>query len=92
MPQMTPDFFFAAEEEGNLRVMGGQAGIGYEYGRLEILFGGVWSTICDTESFTPDSAQVACRILGYDGGAALDFRAVGFAQDNQVWSHLRPGH
>ena len=54
--------------------MDGQAGPGFEYGRLEIFLRGIWSTICDYESFTPDSAAVACRILGFDGGATLEFR------------------
>ena len=60
--------------DGSLRLMGGEAGPGYEYGRLEIFLKGFWSTVCDTESFTPDSAQVACRALGHEGGAALEFR------------------
>eukprot|EP00892_Ulva_mutabilis_P004965 jgi/Ulvmu1/2840/UM144_0005.1 len=70
--------------EGKLRLMDGHAGPAYEYGRLEIFLRGFWSTICDTESFTPDSAQVACRLLGYDGGAALKFLTAFFIQDNQV--------
>eukprot|EP00892_Ulva_mutabilis_P004962 jgi/Ulvmu1/2838/UM144_0002.1 len=60
--------------EGLLRLMGGKQEPGFEYGRLEIQRRGIWSTICDTESFTPDSAQVACSILGYDGGASLNFK------------------
>jgi len=52
--------------------MDGQSGSGYEYGRLEIFRRGFWGNICP--SFTPDAAVVACRILGYDGGAHLQFR------------------
>lgn len=63
-----------ADVEGTLRLADGQAGAAYEYGRLEIFLRGVWSTICDVKSFTPDSANVACRILGFDGGAPLEFR------------------
>eukprot|EP00892_Ulva_mutabilis_P008274 jgi/Ulvmu1/5819/UM025_0076.1 len=62
-----------ADIEGQLRLMESTAGVAFEYGRLEIFIRGFWSTICDTESFTPDSAQVACRLLGYDGGAPLNF-------------------
>lgn len=54
--------------------MEGESGPGYEYGRLEIYMRGFWSSVCDVHGFTPDSAKVACRILGYDGGAALEFR------------------
>lgn len=75
--------------EGRLRLMDGQKGPGYEYGRIEIFLRGFWSTICDDpftsrttlsifpadgSSFTPDAAQVACSILGYSGGASLEFR------------------
>ena len=63
----------AARDE-QLRLMGGGAGAGYEYGRLEIFLRGFWSNICDLDSFTPASGQVACRILGYDGGGPLEFR------------------
>lgn len=64
----------AAAMEGRLRLMDGQAGAGYEYGRLEIFLNSFWSAVCDEPSITPDSALVACRILGFDGGAALSFR------------------
>jgi len=64
--------------------MDGKKGPGYEYGRLEILLRGLWNTVCDEPrgesddsspaSFSPDAAQVACSILGYSGGATLEFR------------------
>ena len=65
-----------ADMDGQLRLMEGGAGAGFEFGRLEIFLRGFWSNICSggSESFTPDSAQVACRLLGYDGGASLVFR------------------
>lgn len=47
----------------------------YEYGRLEFFANGFWSNVCGSGRFTPDSAQVVCRGLGYDGGAALRFEA-----------------
>eukprot|EP00892_Ulva_mutabilis_P012285 jgi/Ulvmu1/9429/UM051_0057.1 len=72
------------EMEGRLRLMDSTAGAGFEYGRLEIFVRGFWSTICDTESFTPDSAQVACSLLGYDGGAPLNFMPGSFGSENQV--------
>lgn len=53
--------------------MEGAAGLGFEYGRLEIFRGGRWGNVCQGGTFTPDSAQVACRQLGYDGGARLDW-------------------
>lgn len=60
-------------------------GAGFEYGRLEVFLRGFWSNICDQPRFTPEAAQVACSILGYDGGAAPRFRAAfAAALDNQV--------
>ena len=52
------------------RLMGGAAGDRYTYGRLEIFDKGFWSNVCRSDRFTPASAQVACRALGYDGGTA----------------------
>lgn len=57
------------QAEGALRLTGGQAGPGFEYGRLEIFLKGFWRSVCD--NFTPDSAKVACTVLGFDGGAVL---------------------
>ena len=62
-----------AEMEGVTRLVDGTAGPGYEYGRLEIFMRGFWSNVCNNDRFTPDAAQVACKALGYDGGAALRF-------------------
>eukprot|EP00892_Ulva_mutabilis_P004917 jgi/Ulvmu1/2798/UM141_0005.1 len=41
----------------------------YTYGRLEVFLRGFWRNVCPTERFTPASAHVACRQLGYEGGA-----------------------
>lgn len=59
--------------DGSLRLSKGVAGPGFEYGRLEIFLNGLWSDICSNTQFTPNSASVACRILGYDGGSRLLF-------------------
>ena len=49
------------------------AGPGYEYGRLEVFLNGLWSDICSDTQFTPNSAALACRLLGYSGGSRLLF-------------------
>lgn len=61
-----------AVRDGSLRLADSSSGPGYEYGRLEIFIRGFWSTVCDAggKGFTPDSARVACRILGFGGGRA----------------------
>ena len=61
----------SADLEGSIRLMDGSSGAGYEYGRLEIFVRGFWSTVCNNKGFTPDSALVACRSLGFDGGVDL---------------------
>lgn len=43
------------------------------YGRLEIFMNGFWSTVCDRNGFTPDSAKVACKALGWKGGVPVNF-------------------
>lgn len=48
----------------------------FEYGWLEIFAQGFWSNICNNDRFTPDSAQVACRALGYDGGGSASLHTV----------------
>ena len=34
-------------------------------GRLEILYKGVWGTICD-DNFGPEEGTVACKMLGFE--------------------------
>lgn len=71
--------------EGRLRLEDGQSGPGYEYGRLEIFLRGLWTGVCDASNLTPDAALVACKILGFDGGAALQFRSpYSFGSESQV--------
>ena len=59
--------------DGSVRLASGGEGPGYEYGRLEVFLRGFWSNVCNMDGFTPDSAQVACRALGFAGGASLQF-------------------
>ena len=50
-------------------------------GRVRILYGNVWGTICN-HSFTLESANVLCRQLGYSG--ALEIASFGPGTD-QIW-------
>eukprot|EP00892_Ulva_mutabilis_P005582 jgi/Ulvmu1/3396/UM016_0012.1 len=77
--------------EGNLRLQDGDSGPGYEYGRLEIFLRGFWSTICDNSGFTPDTAVLACSLLGFDGGAALRFRVPYNGESNVLAANLPVG-
>ena len=78
------------EVDGSTRLGDGSAGPGYEYGRLEIFERGFWSNVCNNDRFTPDSAHVACRALGYDGGASLRFTQA-YADSLSQVRHLSPG-
>lgn len=71
--------------DGVLRLADGKSGVGYEYGRLEVFLRGFFSNVCSDNRFTPDSAKVACRELGYDGGAALRFTQAYALSLSQVW-------
>jgi len=70
--------------DGVTRLVDGNAGPGYEYGRLEIFERGFWSNVCNDDRFTPDAAVVACKVLGYDGGAALRFSQAHSRAQSQV--------
>ena len=63
----------AVAVDGSVRLAQGAAGPGFEYGRLEVFVNGLWSDICSNTQFTPNSAAVACRQLGHDGGSRLFF-------------------
>ena len=62
-----------------IRLVGGSSIL---QGRIEILYYGVWGTICDT-NFDLDSANVACRRLGFPG-ASRALRNVA-AGSGQIW-------
>eukprot|EP00892_Ulva_mutabilis_P002459 jgi/Ulvmu1/12213/UM086_0002.1 len=75
------------ETDGALRLMGGAEGPGYQYGRLEIFLRGFWSNICNADVFSPAAAQVACSVLGFQGGAALEFAQ---SYNGDAVSHVLP--
>ena len=50
-------------------------------GRVNILYGNIWGTICN-HSFTMESGNVVCRQLGYRG--ALEVASFG-AGTGQIW-------
>lgn len=60
-----------AAVEGSLHIVGGEETPDFVYGRLRVFLNGFWGEVCSTESLTPDAAQAACKVLGYDGGAQL---------------------
>ena len=55
------------EGEGRIRLVGGPSPAS---GRVEIMHGGVWGTICD-DSWDVYDALVVCRELGYGHGSAM---------------------
>ena len=57
----------ACSIDGELRLVGGD---NPAEGRLEINFNEQWGTVCD-DGFGAEEALVACRQLGFEGGAAV---------------------
>ncbi|CAH1245320.1 MDGA1 [Branchiostoma lanceolatum] len=59
---------------------------GPNYGRVEVLYGGTWGTVCD-DNFAKEDADVVCRNLGFPD--ATDFYNDAFfgpgAQSMPVW-------
>ena len=54
-------------------------------GRLEILWNGVWGTVCD-DAFSNVDATVVCRQLGYSADNAIAFGNGYFGQGNgTIW-------
>ena len=65
-------------EDGALRLLSGGAPSIDGVGRLEVFTGGAWSPVCGS-GFTPGSASVACKSMGFSGAKAStsDCGAVG---------------
>ena len=59
-------------------------------GRVEMLFGGVWGTVCDSYSWDQQEADVVCRQLGYDGALIVP-RGVPFGRGTgiQWWIDIK---
>lgn len=83
-----PSCIAYAGTNGAVRLADGESGPGFEYGRLEVFSEGSWGSVCDRTGFTTASAQIACKSLGFDGGAPLRFFQPYLRQDleNQVSS------
>ncbi len=54
-------------------------------GRVEILYGGEYGTICDT-TFDAAAARVVCKMLGFVDGSAVS-AAGPFGKGMQNWRH-----
>ena len=60
-------------------------GSGPYEGRLEIHHKGEWGTVCD-DGFSIESADVACRQLGYKKGALSYLKHAAFGRgDGKIW-------
>ena len=66
--------------QGAIRLQGGTA----TSGRVEICYNNVWGTVCDDLWESPD-AQVACRQLGFTGGATVLSSSDVSDGSGQIW-------
>lgn len=53
--------YYLSDEQTNIRLVGGAS---QSEGRLEVLLGNQWHTVCDN-TFGTEEASVVCRMLGY---------------------------
>lgn len=61
-------------EEGDIRLVEGDSTPEFAFGIPEIFISGIWSRFCFESVTLPTlAATVACRQLGFDGGALLTF-------------------
>ncbi len=59
------------------------------FGRVELLYGGIWGTICDRDWDLQD-AEVVCRQRGYNGAVAAPREAVFGQGAGPIWlGHVR---
>jgi len=53
--------------DSTIRLVGGSS---YSEGRVEVLYNGVWGTICNN-GWNNDNANVVCRTLGFSGASTF---------------------
>ncbi|KAL7644494.1 UNVERIFIED_CONTAM: hypothetical protein RMT77_005326 [Armadillidium vulgare] len=68
-------------DEAKVRLVGGSTP---NEGRVEILLGGVWGTICD-DDFDDYDAKVVCRMLGYEGGGIAHKKGFFGKGNGPIW-------
>jgi len=57
----------------------------YSEGRVEVLYNGVWGTIC-SNGWNTDNANVVCRTLGFSGASVFFSSSSQYGQGNgPIW-------
>ncbi|EDV19642.1 uncharacterized protein TRIADDRAFT_61895 [Trichoplax adhaerens] len=65
----------------NVRLYGSNFG---NVGQLQVYYNGKWGTVCN-KGFVQESAEVACKELGYTSLVKMNLHVSGFSSTNTVW-------
>ena len=69
------------DQEVQVRLIGGN---NFTSGRVEVLYKGVWGTVCD-DNFGEEEGRVVCTMLGYPRGVKVYPEAAFGAGEGPIW-------
>ena len=64
---------FVANRTDSIRLSGGSRA---STGRVEVLYNGVWGTVCNISGWTINEAQAVCNLLGYANSSTVSITSL----------------